>query len=354
MKKINQLDRQSFKETLSDFGTLPKSSISTVYKCTTPPQPFESKPISRFENYLGCTNNHNYNLLKINEGCFLSGTRNIFSIRKMLNFNFPEIDHLHTDQSRWRETYRSQYDKVIPTKLTYLKGKTLLLQGTWSHEYYHFMTETLAKIFIASTLDKLSSFDHFVISGLQKKYVQQWLSILGIDSSKVIDCKDVAVCAQELFVPTYLSPCGETSTELIDFLNAKINYHLKSVKETLKKPRRLFVARRGSRTALFYDYLLKTTLEKLGFESLFAEDYDVLTQAFIFSQADTVVAPHGAGLTNLLFSSAKVLELIGNVYNNTCYVNISGLRNLNYSYHVCPEISRHIIVNPLVVEHLFD
>ena len=50
-------------------------------------------------------------------------------------------------------------------------------------------------------------------------------------------------------------------------------------------------------------------LEPLGFERYFLEDLSFETQCQLFYDADAVVAPHGAGLSNLIYSKdAKVVE----------------------------------------------
>jgi capsular polysaccharide biosynthesis protein len=76
--------------------------------------------------------------------------------------------------------------------------------------------------------------------------------------------------------------------------------------------RRLFVSRRGARSRRLVNE--DEVVAALGpdFERVVAESLSVSEQASLFSAAEVVVAPHGAGLTNLLFCTrpARVVELV--------------------------------------------
>ncbi|MEI4471522.1 glycosyltransferase family 61 protein [Frigidibacter sp. MR17.24] len=77
--------------------------------------------------------------------------------------------------------------------------------------------------------------------------------------------------------------------------------------------RRIYVRRRPGRRdrAVVGEADLIAMLDGLGFETLCFEDHDVTAQAQIVSEAEVLVAPHGAGLTNMLFAreGCLVVEL---------------------------------------------
>ena len=79
-------------------------------------------------------------------------------------------------------------------------------------------------------------------------------------------------------------------------------------------------------------------LEKYGFKSITLENLSVSEQAAYLGAAKVIVAPHGGGLTNLVFcqSGTKVLELFTPCYLPSFYWVISHLCQLEH-YHLIGE-----------------
>lgn len=81
-----------------------------------------------------------------------------------------------------------------------------------------------------------------------------------------------------------------------------------------RRDRRIWISRRPTQTRAYRRVLnegeLLETLGALGFERHILEDLAIPEQIELFHDAEIVVAPHGAGLANLVFSTgANVLEL---------------------------------------------
>ncbi|MDJ0707109.1 MAG: glycosyltransferase family 61 protein [Leptolyngbyaceae cyanobacterium MO_188.B28] len=75
----------------------------------------------------------------------------------------------------------------------------------------------------------------------------------------------------------------------------------------------IFISRKnaGRRRIVNEDELIEK-LSRLDFVAYTLEDMSVADQARLFSQAEIIVAPHGAGLTNMIFSEkAAIIELFG-------------------------------------------
>ncbi len=60
-------------------------------------------------------------------------------------------------------------------------------------------------------------------------------------------------------------------------------------------------------------------------------------QIELFSQARTIVAPHGAGLSNMVWASGglQVLEIFPSGYFNDCYARLSVQLGFGYDYITC-------------------
>ena len=76
------------------------------------------------------------------------------------------------------------------------------------------------------------------------------------------------------------------------------------------------------------------SLATFGFTPIWLEEHDFATQVALFSSAEFIVAPHGAGLTNLIWcnSSAKVLEIFSPNYVNVCFWAIANQIEMEYFY----------------------
>ena len=98
-------------------------------------------------------------------------------------------------------------------------------------------------------------------------------------------------------------------------------------------PRRIWIDRRGAlRRPLENEAQLIGLLEGAGVVPVQLEDMSLVEQAALFRQAELVVAPHGAGLANLVFGRAPcaVVELVMDHYPHAAFRRLAGLAGLDY------------------------
>lgn len=99
----------------------------------------------------------------------------------------------------------------------------------------------------------------------------------------------------------------------------------------------LYLTRRNEeRRKLLNENEIERLLSERGFTVINPSDYDYKTQIGIFRQAKTIVSPHGAALTNLLFSSSdvQVIELFPDCYVNPALQRIANAKRARYAYIV--------------------
>jgi len=84
-------------------------------------------------------------------------------------------------------------------------------------------------------------------------------------------------------------------------------------------------------------------LARRGFESVSLTGMTVAEQAKMFDAAAWIVAPHGAGLANLVFCrpGTTVLEIFPHSYGTPAFANLAAAMRLRYACHIVPE---HAIV----------
>jgi hypothetical protein len=102
--------------------------------------------------------------------------------------------------------------------------------------------------------------------------------------------------------------------------------------------RRLLISRSTAprRRLTNEDDIWQQLLHPRGFERVRLEDHSLQEQARLLSTASIVVAPHGAGLSNLVFAPKQcfVVELLNRDWAGTCFWHLSDELGLDYRYIV--------------------
>jgi hypothetical protein len=96
---------------------------------------------------------------------------------------------------------------------------------------------------------------------------------------------------------------------------------------------RLYLTRRGTRRQVREDRNLRVLLERYGFRTLDPGDLPFRDQVDALRGASAVVAPHGAGLTNILFApnECQVLELFASRGGTKAYEVLARALGQNYT-----------------------
>lgn len=95
-------------------------------------------------------------------------------------------------------------------------------------------------------------------------------------------------------------------------------------------------------------------LAKMDFVTYVLEDIDWQEQVKLFAQAKIIVAPHGAGLTNMIFSHrATIIEIFGQKISHFFYTIAQGLE-FNYGCLFCEVNNENIIVDCEQLRKIID
>jgi len=142
--------------------------------------------------------------------------------------------------------------------------------------------------------------------------------------------------AGSLVVPSYFGrpdfPRAEGLAALRDFAEG-LGRGMAGVGE------RIYISRAAAkRRRVVGEAVLRAALEARGFVCVRLEERSWGEQIAIFRAARVVVAPHGAGLANLVFCApeTQVVELFARDYVNPCYWRLAALGGLDYCPVVAP------------------
>ncbi|MDX2305226.1 MAG: glycosyltransferase family 61 protein [Microscillaceae bacterium] len=218
--------------------------------------------------------------------------------------------------------------KLIPPK--YIRGKSAVLAAHGGRGYYHWMFEVLPRLeLIRQAGIEWTQIDKFIVNSCITQFQIDSLKTLGIPRSKIVECHwhphIISDCLIVPSIPDYVSPW------VCDFLRS--NFLKNPI--PAKPEKRLYISRsRAAHRRVVNEEEVVEVLKKYFFQCVYLEEYSVEAQAKLMSQAELIVAPHGAGLTNLVFCApgATLIELIYPLSVKKLFWSISSLMQLNYYY----------------------
>ncbi|MEC4804946.1 MAG: glycosyltransferase family 61 protein [Jaaginema sp. PMC 1079.18] len=250
------------------------------------------------------------------------------------------------------------FEKWKLPPIHFLKGNVASLTSTKGEIYFHWIFDLLPKLELLKLggVD-LETIDYFVVNSVQSEFQKQSLSSLGIPAKKIIESTRYPhIKAEKLFAPSLPSLPGNPPQWVCQFLRQSF---IKQVNPDLPSCDRLYISRKTARyRRVLNEEKVWEFLQSLGFKTIKLEGSSIEEQAAIFNQAKVIIAPHGAGLTNLVFcaSGTKVVEIYSPNYVNVCYYSLCQELGLDYYYFLGegkqpPEgIDPHIVGDDIQVD----
>lgn len=159
---------------------------------------------------------------------------------------------------------------------------------------------------------------------------------LGIERQVVAGGRSTHFATGPLLVPSYVGRSGFPRPEGVAALR---DFAAGLGRLARGRGERIYVSRAGARRRrVLGEEALRAELEARGFVTVRLEDCEWAEQIAIFQEAKEVVAPHGAGLANLVFCApgTRVVELFARDYVNPCYWRLAALGGLDYRAVVAP------------------
>lgn len=195
----------------------------------------------------------------------------------------------------------------------------VLVDCVWFN-YYHWLCVALPKMILARHIAGLSAnivipdYDARVAAGLPTAYTrqvwQQTLQQFGLEASTMCLAPGV-YCADKIYT-LRIQPAQPAFVSLLPDFDRLMAPLRERLARDDSSPKRLLVVRRHDpRLQAWEDEVIRSAAQRFGFVTIDLQNFDFVQQAQLFFNADIVVAPHGAGLSNLIFGrdSLRVLEI---------------------------------------------
>lgn len=244
---------------------------------------------------------------------------------------FPVLSPGHPDNHPSKHSIFS-LSKLPPMEK--LNETVAILAGLLNDTYFHWMFDILPRIELLHRGNiEITKIEKFLVSS-HLPFQKETLNLLGIPETKILEThKYPHIQATKLIVPSFPSTIAWMPKWVCDFLRTQF-WQQPAIAKT-EKIERLYISRKdtANRRIINEDEILDL-LKNFGFKSIVLESMPVVEQAALLTNAKVVIAPHGGGLTNIVFChpGTKVIEIFSPNYVYPCYWLVSNLINLDYYY----------------------
>lgn len=202
--------------------------------------------------------------------------------------------------------------------------------------YYHWTIEALPRLAGVERYEKETGEEPTIIVPEDpSSWMLESLELLGIDDDRIHQL-DGHCAVDRLVVPTHPGPTPAECEWLRDRMQTTVN---ESTADRTDENRIYISRQNATRRRVRNEQEAVDLLQSYGFERYVLEDMSVSDQVALFSNAEFVAAPHGAGLANVVYAdSATVIELFGESKKTTFYRLVELLEN---DYHCLHHSTRY-------------
>lgn len=226
-----------------------------------------------------------------------------------------------------------EYYSLFHPRLIKKSGAYYSLIQIWggSNNYYHWLVDSLKKLHLV--IELLPKNILFIVPDNLKIWQYDSLEAIGINKHQLCYFKTEFWELETL----YFSPpmFWEAHPDSYEWLQQTIYKNLNITPAIENKSERIYISRSlANSRKIINNTEVETILQKYNFRSYLLEELSFREQVALFAKAEAVVAPHGAGLTNLIFAQPNtfVLELFEPALKAPCFYILSDCMNHNYHY----------------------
>ena len=222
---------------------------------------------------------------------------------------------------------KSEYERELNT----ISGTASAIRSLYNNMYYHMLIDDIPRLYQLCNHEALKTQNIKLLFSSPLSEAENFFlkKLLPSNFEITTVCKNSCYLVEEFIFSSFISGkySGYLAPEFIAWFQGKVLPN-----RPRNKTNRILILRRGRRRIVNNQILLKL-LEKEGFKGYFLEDMSIEEQVELFYDADFVVATHGAGLSNIIFSSRiKVLELFSTPQVLPHYFYLSKSLGHKYKY----------------------
>ncbi len=258
----------------------------------------------------------------------------------VIDYSFPTLSTQRSsfiNESRLHSQWSTLRCVDMPEGITYLVGANNVYCN-----HYHWMFQCLPSVMLLRQVAREKGLDYRIVLPLLDRRHKRSLELLGVKHEECVTLLEGQFISR---VPLmYTSAMSgrymfQPSARLIALLDPYREACLR-ISGNKNLPKRFYVSRRDAaqRRSLTNEVELSRALQKHGYTLILLSELSLEDQTAVFAGAESIVAPHGAGLVNLMFagSNARLLEIMPEQYRSAHYFRLSQCRGMAYD-EVCAQ-----------------
>ena len=264
-------------------------------------------------------------VLKMPNGNYIPSHCAYISANNQLIDDFSiEFSTPHDNKGFERSIFKKRLHRQ--KKLNY---NVAILDSAGSSNYYHWLLNILPKI---EFFEKSGFEIDYYLVDQQHKFQIESLKLLNLPENKIVDKNQFKnLKAKNLIFSNLPSSPGVLNPSSLSYIFNRFSY-IKSSSSSSNK--RIYITRRNARQGrkIINEEDLIKKLELLKFNVYELEKLSFQEQIILFRDAEIVIAPHGAGLTNMIFckEGIKLIEILNPNFQATCYWILANLKKIDY------------------------
>lgn len=225
-------------------------------------------------------------------------------------------------------------------------GEVAVAIPPWNN-YYHWTIGCLLRFrLLEKHGEKTGRYPDVLVPSDSPSWMQETLDILGY-SGCIVKWEGGVTSAQKLVVPTFPDPIPSE----VSWLKTRMKNAV--TKSTTSK--KIYIDRGDATIRRVKNKKeLNRTLSKHDIDAFRLSNLTVKEQLELFANAEVIVAPHGAGLTNLIYSTnASIVELFGEEVVAT-FDRLTEMTGQDYNYLKCRQRGVDIQVDTNSLDNLLE
>ncbi|UPY36645.1 glycosyltransferase family 61 protein [Sediminicoccus sp. KRV36] len=245
----------------------------------------------------------------------------------MLKASFPGLDPEIFRMAM--QSAEAEIPAALPSPVRRVPGHSFLLGFGVFENYFNWTLRYASRVAMFQTMP---SSCRLAVPAPRKAYVNDTLEFMGVPQDR-IEPLDGPVVFEKL---TLMSAFAFGRYEISPLITTTLREHPR-VTELWRRPKRpLFIPRRNvAMRQVVNQEAVEAALKALGFDIFDNAEKPIREQVRAFRNASIVVAPHGAGLANIVYCDpgTPVIEVIPEGYDQgvTSYRSLADLFGLPYT-----------------------